>query len=173
MYKKLPFDPLTDLVPVVLLASAPNVILVEQNSPFKTLQEVVKAARSNPKELNLATPGNGTPSHLISELFQKTADIQLTHVPYKGAAGALTDLIGGRVSLMMSSVPTALGQIKMAKFEQLQSLLAKEFMFYRMSQPLVSRVIRVFRLVLGMVYLFLKIPQLVLSKRLILPRMNH
>jgi tripartite-type tricarboxylate transporter receptor subunit TctC len=63
----------------------------------------------------LATPGNGTPSHLISELFQKTADIQLTHVPYKGATGALTDLIGGRVSLMMSSVPTALGQIKNGK----------------------------------------------------------
>ena len=115
LYKKLPFDPLTDLVPVVLLASAPNVILVEHNSPFKTLQDVVKAARSNPKELNLATPGNGTPSHLISELFQKTADIQLTHVPYKGATGALTDLIGGRVSLMMSSVPTALGQIKNGK----------------------------------------------------------
>lgn len=115
LYKKMPFDPLTDLIPVVLLASAPNVILVEQNSPFKTLQDVVKAAKLNPKGLNLATPGNGTPSHLISELFQKTADIQLTHVPYKGAAGALTDLIGGRVSLMMSSVPTALGQIKNGK----------------------------------------------------------
>lgn len=116
LYQKIPFDPLKDFVPVVMLAEAPNIIFVASDSPYKTLSDIVKAAQAaSPKALDLATPGNGTPSHLISEIFQKASGIKFTHVPYKGASAAITDLIGGRVAVMMSSVPSALGQIKSGK----------------------------------------------------------
>lgn len=116
LYQKIPFDPLKDFVPVVMLAEAPNIIFVASDSPYKTLSDIVKAAQAaSPKTLDLATPGNGTPSHLISEIFQKASGIKFTHVPYKGASAAITDLIGGRVAVMMSSVPSALGQIKSGK----------------------------------------------------------
>jgi tripartite-type tricarboxylate transporter receptor subunit TctC len=75
----------------------------------------VKAAKEKPQGLPLATPGNGTVSHLTGELFQKTAGIKFTHIPYKGAAAALTDVMGGRVPVMLSSVPTALSQIRAGK----------------------------------------------------------
>jgi tripartite-type tricarboxylate transporter receptor subunit TctC len=112
LYQKIPFDPIKDFVPIVMLAEAPNIIFVANDSPYKTLSDIVKAAQASSKTLDLATPGNGTPSHLISEIFQKSSGVKFTHIPYKGAAAAITDLIGGRVAVMMSSVPSALGQIK-------------------------------------------------------------
>ncbi|WP_457093775.1 Bug family tripartite tricarboxylate transporter substrate binding protein [Microvirga sp. P5_D2] len=115
LYAKLPFDTNKDLLPVILLADAPNVMVVDAESPYRTLADVVKAAKESPNGLPLATPGNGTPSHMVGELFQKTAQIKLTHVPYKGAAAALTDVMGGRVPVMLSSVPTALSQIRAGK----------------------------------------------------------
>jgi tripartite-type tricarboxylate transporter receptor subunit TctC len=115
LYDKLPFDPVKDFIPIVVLADSPNVMVVPATSTAKTLQDVVNAAKASPQGLHLATPGNGTVSHLTAELFQKTAGIKLTHVPYKGAAGALTDVIAGRVPVMLSSVPTALSQIRAGK----------------------------------------------------------
>lgn len=115
LYAKLPFDAERDFVPVVMLAEAPNVMVVSAQSPYKTLADVVEAAKKTPEGLALATPGNGTVSHLTGELFQKTAGITFTHIPYKGAAPALTDVMGGRVPVMLSSVPTALSQIKAGK----------------------------------------------------------
>lgn len=115
LYSKLPFDTLKDFVPVVLLAESPNVMVVGAQSPYKTLADVVQAAKASPDGLALATPGNGTVSHLTGELFQKAAGIKFTHIPYKGAAPALTDVMGGRVPVMLSSVPTALSQIKAGK----------------------------------------------------------
>lgn len=115
LYSKMPFDSNKDFIPVILLADAPNVMVVDAESPYKSLADVVKAAKESPNGLPLATPGNGTPSHMVGELFQKTADIKLTHVPYKGAAAALTDVMGGRVPVMLSSVPTALSQIRAGK----------------------------------------------------------
>lgn len=115
LYSKLPFDTEKDFVPVVLLAESPNVMVVGAQSPYKTLADVVKAAKESSEGLALATPGNGTVSHLTGELFQKAAGIKFTHIPYKGAAPALTDVMGGRVPVMLSSVPTALSQIKAGK----------------------------------------------------------
>ena len=115
LYSKLAFDSQKDFIPVVLLADAPNVMVVNQDSPMKTLADVVKTAKATPEGMALATPGNGTVSHLTGELFQKTAGFKFTHVPYKGAAAALTDVMGGRVPVMLSSVPTALSQIKAGK----------------------------------------------------------
>jgi tripartite-type tricarboxylate transporter receptor subunit TctC len=115
LYKKMPYDSVKDLAPIGLVANAPLVLVVGDTSPFKTLADVVTAAKAKPKALNMATAGNGTVAHLASELFQKTADVEFTHVPYKGAAQASTDVVGGRVELYFSSVPTVLGYIKNGK----------------------------------------------------------
>lgn len=115
LYSKMPYDSVKDLVPVGLVASAPLVMVVAADSPYKTLADVVNASKAKPAAINFASPGNGTVAHLASELFQKTAGVKFTHVPYKGSAQAATDLIGGQVQLYMSSVPTLIGHIKSGK----------------------------------------------------------
>lgn len=112
LYAKLPYNPVKDLTPVVLLASAPLVIVVPENSPFKTYADITKAAKSKPGQVTYGSPGNGTVAHLAMELLQNTSGIKLQHVPYKGAAQALTDLMGGQIQIYASSIPTALSQIK-------------------------------------------------------------
>lgn len=115
LYPKLPYNPLTDLAPVATVATAPLVLVVAANSPFKTLQEIVAAGKAKPGSISYGSPGNGTVAHLSAEVLQRTAGIKLQHIPYKGASQALTDLIGGQIDLYMSSIPTALGQIKTGK----------------------------------------------------------
>ena len=115
LYPKLPYNPLTDLAPVTTVATAPLVLVVAANSPFKTLQEIVAAGKAKPGSISYGSPGNGTVAHLSAEVLQRTAGIKLQHIPYKGASQALTDLIGGQIDLYMSSIPTALGQIKTGK----------------------------------------------------------
>jgi tripartite-type tricarboxylate transporter receptor subunit TctC len=115
LYAKLPYDPLKDLTPISLVASSPLVIVTGADSPYKTLADVVKAAKEKPGSLNYATSGNGTVAHLATESFQKVAGIKLTHVPYKGAAQGATDVISGQVHLYVSSIPTLIGHIKSGK----------------------------------------------------------
>ncbi len=119
LYRKLPYKPLTDLIPVVLVADAPLALVVASQSPYKTLADLVAAAKAKPGQLTFASPGNGTVAHLASELFQTAAGIKFQHVPYKGSSQALTDLMGGQVQLFMASVPTALSQIKGGKLRAL------------------------------------------------------
>jgi tripartite-type tricarboxylate transporter receptor subunit TctC len=125
LYEKMPYDSLKDLVPIVRVADAPLVMVTGMNTPYKTLADAVNAARAKPGVINFASPGNGTVAHLTSELFQKAAGIKTQHVPYKGAAQALTDVISGNVELYMSSVPTLLGQIKQGKLRPLAVTSAK------------------------------------------------
>jgi tripartite-type tricarboxylate transporter receptor subunit TctC len=125
LYSKLPYDPVKDLTPIGLVASAPLLIVVAADSPYKTLADVVAAARAKPMALNFATSGNGTVAHLATELFQRTANVQMTHVPYKGASQGVTDLIGGQVQLYVSSVPTLIGHIKNGKMRALAVTSAK------------------------------------------------
>jgi len=115
LYKKMPYDSVKDLAPIGLVASAPLVLVVGETSPFKTLGELVAAAKAKPGSLNMAFSGNGTVAHLASVLFQKSAGVEFTHVPYKGAAQASTDVVSGRVELYLSSVPTLIGYIKNGK----------------------------------------------------------
>jgi tripartite-type tricarboxylate transporter receptor subunit TctC len=115
LYPKLPYNPVSNLAPVATVAAAPLVLVVTANSPFKTLQEIVAASKAKPGSISYGSPGNGTVAHLSAEVLQRTAGIKLQHIPYKGASQALTDLIGGQIDLYMSSVPTALGQIKTGK----------------------------------------------------------
>jgi len=119
LYAKMPYDSQKDLAPIVLLANAPLVMVTGVGTPYKSLADVVGAARAKSGALNFASPGNGTVAHLTSELFQKAAGIKTQHIPYKGAAQALTDVIGGGVDLYMSSVPTLIGQIRNNKLRAL------------------------------------------------------
>ncbi len=125
LYAKMPYDSQKDLAPIVLLANAPLVMVTGMTTPYKSLPDVVAAAKAKPGQLNFASPGNGTVAHLTSELFQKAAGVKTQHVPYKGAAQALTDVISGNVDLYMSSVPTLLGQIKQGKLRALAVTSAK------------------------------------------------
>lgn len=119
LYTKMPYDVLKDLAPIGLVANAPLVLAVGATSPFKTVADAVNAAKAKPDSLNFASAGNGTVAHLAGELFQKTAGIRLTHIPYKGAAGASTDVVSGRVELYFSTVPTLIGFIKGGKMRPL------------------------------------------------------
>lgn len=115
LYPKLPYDPLKDLTPVSLVASSPLVIVTGADSPYRTLDDVVKAAQAQPESINFASAGNGTVGHLAAESFQKVAGIKLTHIPYKGAAQGATDVISGQVQLYFSTIPTLIGYIKSGK----------------------------------------------------------
>lgn len=119
LYPKLPYDPLKDLIPIVQIADAPLVLVVPANSPYKTLADLIAAAKKKPGDVSFGSPGNGTVSHLTGELLQTTTGIKLQHIPYKGSAQAITDLIGGQVQTYMSSVPTALSHIKGGKLRAL------------------------------------------------------
>ena len=115
LYSKLTYDPVKDLVPVGMVASGAAVLVVRADSQFKTLGDIVKFAKANPEKLTFASPGTGTVSHLVKEAWQKSSGIKITHVPYRGAAQALPDLIGGQVDMYMGSIPTLQSQIKGGK----------------------------------------------------------
>jgi tripartite-type tricarboxylate transporter receptor subunit TctC len=112
LYGNLPYDPIKDFIPVVLLADAPNVVVVPANSSIKSMADVVTAAKNSPDGLDVTTPGIGTVSHLTAELFSRSAGIKLRHIPSRGANSALIDVVAGRIPLMLSSIPTALGLIQ-------------------------------------------------------------
>ena len=112
LYGNLPYDPIKDFVPVVLVAEAPNVVVVPANSPYRTLTDVVAAAKALPDGMDVTTPGIGTVSHLTAELFARSAGIKFQHIPSRGANSALMDVAAGRIPLMLSSIPTSLGLIQ-------------------------------------------------------------
>ena len=97
LYARMPYDPQKDLAPVVVLAQSALVMVTGMGTPHKSVADVVAAAKARPGQLNFASPGNGTVAHLTSELFQKAAGIDTQHVPYKGAAQPLTDVLSGNV----------------------------------------------------------------------------
>ncbi|KQP09082.1 tripartite tricarboxylate transporter substrate binding protein [Pseudorhodoferax sp. Leaf265] len=119
LYPKLPYKPEKDLDAIGLVAQAPLVVVVAADSPYKTLADVVAAAKAKPDALNYASSGNGTVAHLAAEQLQKAAGVKFTHVPYKGAAQGSTDLIGGQIQMYVSSVPTLIGYIKNGKMRAL------------------------------------------------------
>jgi tripartite-type tricarboxylate transporter receptor subunit TctC len=125
LYRKLPYDPIKDLAPVALMVSAPIIVVTSDKRPYRSVADVVAAARAQPGQLSYGSPGNGTVAHLTAELFQRAAGIRLTHIPYKGAAQAMTDLMGGQVDLYLSSVPSAISQIKGGKMRALAVTGAK------------------------------------------------
>jgi len=125
LYAKLPYNPQKDLTPVGLVASAPLVIAVASNSPYKTLADLMNAAKANPDGINYASSGSGTVAHLATEQLQRIANVKLTHVPYKGAVQGVTDLIGGQIQMYISSVVTLSGHIRNGKMRALAVTSAK------------------------------------------------
>src|SRR5690242_10886670 len=119
LYGKMPYDHVKDFAPVILVAGVPNVLVVNPSVPAKTVQEFIAYAKANPGKLNFASSGSGTSIHLSGELFKVMTGVQMTHVPYKGSAPALTDLVGGQVQLMFDNLPSSLAFIKAGKLRAL------------------------------------------------------
>ena len=115
LYKNLPWDPTRDLVAVSHIAYTPVVIVTSSTSRFRTLGDVVAAARNAPDTITYGSPGNGTTIHLAGEIFKTAAGINIRHVPYKGSNPAMMDVLAGNVDLMVSSLPSAIGQLKSGK----------------------------------------------------------
>jgi tripartite-type tricarboxylate transporter receptor subunit TctC len=115
LFPKLAFDTYQDLTPITVLASSPNVLVVHPAVPAKTFKELVAYAKANPGKLNFASPGDGSGAHLAGELLNLEAGIKTVHVPYKGMAPAVSDLVGGNVQMMFAGVSTALPHIRSGK----------------------------------------------------------
>jgi len=111
LYKKVPYDPIRDFAPITLAAAAPNILIVNTSLPAQSLAELIVLAKRKPGELSYGTPGVGTSPHMAMELFKSMAGIDLQHVPYKGTAPALTDVMGGQIAAMFSNALTARPQI--------------------------------------------------------------
>jgi len=119
LYAKMPYDHVKDFAPVILVAGVPNVLVVNNAVPANSVAELIAYAKANPGKLNFASSGNGTSIHLSGELFKVMAGVQMTHIPYKGSAPALQDLLGGQVQLMFDNLPPSLPQIKAGKVRAL------------------------------------------------------
>jgi tripartite-type tricarboxylate transporter receptor subunit TctC len=111
LYRKVPYDPIRDFAPITLAATAPNILIVNIALPARTLPELIVLARQKPGQLSYGTPGVGTSPHMAMELLKSMAGIDLQHVPYKGTAPALTDVMGGQIAAMFSNALTARPQI--------------------------------------------------------------
>ena len=125
LYKKLPYDPVRDFVPVTLVASAPYVMVVSPSLPARTAQEFLALARARPGELNYASMGNGSAGHLTAELLAAMAGIKLTHVPYKVIGTVLTNLASGQVQIYFLGMLSAQAQLKSGKLRALAITGAK------------------------------------------------
>ncbi len=117
--KALPYNPLKDFQPISLIVRAPHMLVVNPGVPVNNVQELVALARARPGKLNYASFGTGTSNHLGGELFKMTAGVDITHVPYKGGAPAITDLIGGRVDMMFESLAVVLPHVRSGKLRGL------------------------------------------------------
>lgn len=119
LYAKMPYDHVKDFTPVILVAGVANVLEVNPELPVKSVPELIAYAKANPGKLNFASSGNGTSIHLSGELFKAMTGVQMTHVPYKGSAPALADLVGGQVQVMFDNLPSSLAFIKAGKLRAL------------------------------------------------------
>ena len=107
LYKKVPYDPVRDFAPITLAATAPNILVVNPELPIRTLPDLIAAAKAKPGALSYGTPGIGTSPHLCMELLKSMAGIDLTHVPYRGTAAAVTDVISGQIQVAFATALTA------------------------------------------------------------------
>jgi tripartite-type tricarboxylate transporter receptor subunit TctC len=125
LYARIPFDPVRDFTPITLVATLPLALVVHQSVPAKSVKELIALAKAKPGQINFASAGSGGPTHLAGELFRTTAGIDIVHVPYKGNAAALTELIGGQVQMMFSNLLTSMPHVKTGKLRALAVSTAK------------------------------------------------
>ena len=119
LYKKLPYDTVRDFAPVTLLVTGPGLLVVHPSLPARTVRQLIALAKERPGQLLFASAGNGTPPHLAAELFKHMTGTNIVHIPYKGNAQAMTDLIAGQVSLSFPTIPSALPHVQAGKLRAL------------------------------------------------------
>jgi len=119
LYAKLAYDPMKDFAPVSLIAQTFYVLSVNPSVPAKSIQDLVKLAKARPGQLNFSSPGNGTPNHLSGEMFKTMAGIDMQHIPFKGSAQAIADVIGGQIPLNFENIAVVLPHIKAGKVRAL------------------------------------------------------
>ena len=115
LYKKMPFDHVKDFAPLTRVAMVPNLLVAHPAQPFKTVKELIAYAKANPGKLNFGSSGNGSSIHLSGELFKSMTDVDIVHVPYKGSAPAVTDLLGGQIGVMFDNMPSAIQHVRSGK----------------------------------------------------------
>lgn len=125
LYKNLPYDPIKDFTAIGGVFSAPNMLVVPMSSPYKSVSEIIAAAKANPGKLTFASSGSGTSVHLSAELFQRMAGIQMVHIPYKGTGSALPDVISGQVDMLFPNLPSALPHVKAGNLRGIAITTAK------------------------------------------------
>jgi len=119
LYEKLKYDFIRDIAPVAGIIRVPLVLEVNPSLPVKTVPELIAYAKANPAKLNMASAGNGTPQHVSGELFKMMAGVDMTHVPYRGSAPALADLLGGQVQVMFDTMPASIEYLRAGKLRPL------------------------------------------------------
>ncbi len=119
LYKRLGYDPVKDFTPISLVAAAPVALVVNPSVPVKSVAELIALAKAQPGSLNFGTAGNGTPGHLTGEMFRAAAGVDLKHVPYKGSAPAISDLLGGQTQLMFDPLQSVLPQVRAGRLRLL------------------------------------------------------
>lgn len=127
LYKDLPFDPINDLAPVTLVVNGLSVLVVNPDLPVKTVGELVAHAKANPDKLSFGSAGSGTDTHLAGELFKSMTGTSMVHIPYRGGAPALVDLLAGRVQLSFASVATTISSIQSGKLRAIAMTGSKPF----------------------------------------------
>jgi tripartite-type tricarboxylate transporter receptor subunit TctC len=125
LYKNPGFDPINDFLPLYYIGATPYVLVSPPGSPYKTLADVISAAKKRPGELSYASAGNGTISHLLGAMLNASAGVDMQHIPYKGVAPAINDVLGGQVPLAFASLPSALNYIKAGKLQAIAISSAK------------------------------------------------
>jgi tripartite-type tricarboxylate transporter receptor subunit TctC len=125
LYKKLPFDPIKDFQPLTRVAMVPNLLVANPGKPYKSVKELIAYAKANPGKVNFGSSGSGSSIHLSGELFNSLAKVDMVHVPYKGSAPAVTDLLGGQIDIMFDNMPSAIQHVRSGKLRPLAVTTAK------------------------------------------------
>src|SRR5690606_3685972 len=115
----LAFDPIKDFAPISRVALVPNLLVANPSQPFKTVKEMIDYAKANPGKITFGSSGNGSSIHLSGELFKHMTGVDMQHVPYRGSAPAVTDLLGGQIAVMFDNMPSAIGYVKSGKLRAL------------------------------------------------------
>ncbi|RYF06390.1 MAG: tripartite tricarboxylate transporter substrate binding protein [Comamonadaceae bacterium] len=125
LYKKMPFDPIKDFAPLTRVANVPNLLVANPAQPYKTVQELIAYAKANPGKVNFGSSGSGSSIHLSGELFKSMAKVDMQHVPYKGSAPAVTDLLGNQIGIMFDNMPSAIQHVRSGKLRPIAVTTAK------------------------------------------------
>lgn len=119
LYKKIPFDPIKDFDPIAPIAKVPNVLVAHPSFPANSVKELIDLAKAKPGQIQYASAGNGSLNHLLGEMLNSMAGIDLQHIPYKGVSPALTDVLGGQIPLAFASMPSVISNLKAGKLKAL------------------------------------------------------